>query len=29
MSIRETCGLRKENFFGYAMNALSRPTSKS
>ena len=28
MSIRETCSLRKENFFDYAMGYLSRPTSK-
>src|SRR5207247_6596739 len=28
MSIRETCGLRKENFFDYAMRYLSQPTSK-
>ena len=28
MSIRETCGLRKENFFDYAMGCLSKPTSK-
>ena len=28
MSIRETCGLRKENFFDYAMGYLSRPTSE-
>ena len=28
MSIRETCGLRKENFFDYAMGYLSGSTSK-
>ncbi|MDG7025090.1 MAG: IS66 family transposase [Nitrososphaerota archaeon] len=28
MSVRETCGLRKENFFDYAMGYLGRPTSK-
>ncbi len=28
MSIRETCNLRKENFFDYAMGYLSRPTSE-
>jgi len=28
MSIRETCGLRRENFFDYAMGYLSRPTSE-
>jgi transposase len=28
MSIRETCGLRKENFFDYAMGYLNRPTSE-
>ena len=28
MSIRETCGLRKESFFDYAMGYLSKPTSK-
>ncbi len=28
MSTRETCGLRKENFFDYAMGYLGRPTSK-
>jgi len=28
MSIRETCGLRKENFFDYAMGYLSKPTSE-
>ena len=29
MPIGETCGLRKENFFDYAMGYLSKPTSKS
>ena len=28
MSIRETCGLRKENFFDYAMGYLSKPASE-
>jgi len=28
MSIRETCALRQENFFDYAMGYLSRPTSE-
>jgi transposase len=28
MSIRETCGLRKENFFDHAMGYLSKTTSK-
>ncbi len=28
MSIRETCNLRKENFFDYAMGYLSQPTSE-
>jgi len=28
MSIKETCGLRKENFFDYAMNYLSQPASQ-
>ena len=28
MSMKETCGLRKENFFDYAMNYLGQPTSK-
>ena len=28
MSIRETCGLRRENFFDYAMQYLSQPASK-
>ncbi|MBI2938520.1 MAG: IS66 family transposase [Thaumarchaeota archaeon] len=28
MSIRETCGLRKKNFFNYAMKYLGQPTSK-
>jgi len=28
MSIKESCGLRKENFFDYAMGCLSRPTSE-
>ncbi|MDG7007592.1 MAG: transposase [Nitrososphaerota archaeon] len=28
MSIRVTCGLRKENFFDYAMAYLGRPTSE-
>jgi transposase len=28
MSVKETCGLRKENFFDYAMGYLSRPTSE-
>jgi len=28
MSIRETCALRKENFFDYAMNYLSQPASE-
>jgi transposase len=28
MSIRETCGLRKENFFDYAMGYLSGPASE-
>lgn len=28
MSVRETCNLRKENFFDYAMGYLSRPTSE-
>ena len=28
MSVRETCGLRKENFFDYAMGYLGRPASK-
>ena len=28
MSIRETCGLRKKNFFNYAMEYLGQPTSK-
>ena len=28
MSIRETCGLRKENFFDYGMEYPGRPTSK-
>ncbi|MGH9919447.1 MAG: IS66 family transposase [Nitrososphaerales archaeon] len=28
MSIKETCGLRKENFFDYAMGYLGNPTSE-
>jgi transposase len=28
MSVKETCGLRKENFFDYAMGYLSKPTSE-
>ena len=28
MSIRETCALRKDNFFDYAMNYLSQPASE-
>ena len=28
MSIRETCNLRKENFFDYAMGSLTKPTSE-
>ena len=28
MSMKETCGLRKENFFDYAMGYLSKPTSE-
>ena len=28
MSIRETCSLRKENFFDYAMGYLNKPTSQ-
>ena len=28
MSIKETCGLRKENFFDYAMGCLSKPASE-
>ncbi len=28
MSMKETCGLRKENFFNYAMGYLSKPTSE-
>jgi hypothetical protein len=28
MSIKETCGLRKENFFDYAMGYLSKPASE-
>ena len=28
MSVKETCNLREENFFDYAMGYLSRPASK-